>query len=126
MYDAIADPVRRRILRSLADGPCRVVDLREALAAHHPISRPAVSRHLRVLAEAGLVVADERGRERHYRFDATPLDEVREFVHELRSARHAARPPIDDSMLDALDTEVHRTKRERRTTALVDEQEESA
>jgi len=62
VYAALADPVRRDLLRRLARGSARVVDL----AADHPISRPAVSRHLRVLGEAGLVAAEERGRERHY------------------------------------------------------------
>uniref|UniRef100_UPI0011BAA62E metalloregulator ArsR/SmtB family transcription factor n=1 Tax=Escherichia coli TaxID=562 RepID=UPI0011BAA62E len=56
-YAALADPVRRALLRQLAAGPARVVDL----AAAHPISRPAISRHLRLLGEAGLVAADSHG-----------------------------------------------------------------
>ena len=63
VFDAMADPVRRDLLRVLAVGPTRVVDL----AAGRAISRPAVSKHLRVLTDAGLVVADDLGRERHYR-----------------------------------------------------------
>ena len=46
-------------------GPARVVDL----AAEHPISRPAISKHLRLLTEAGLATAEDHGRERHYRLD---------------------------------------------------------
>ena len=51
VFGALADPVRRSLLDELAAGPSRVVDL----AARRPISRPAVSKHLRLLAEAGLV-----------------------------------------------------------------------
>ena len=105
-YAALADPVRRALLRRLAGGPARVVDL----AAAHPISRPAISRHLRVLGEAGLVVADDRGRERHYRLEPAGLRPVAALVAELA----APVPPIPERALDGLDLEVRRTGRERR------------
>lgn len=108
VFAALADPVRRELLRALAVGPSRVVDL----AAAHPISRPAVSRHLRMLAEAGLVSADDRGRERHYRLRAEALAPVSRLVTEL-----APRPPFAESVLDGLELEVRRTGRQRRTTA---------
>ncbi|WP_229052620.1 metalloregulator ArsR/SmtB family transcription factor [Aeromicrobium sp. Leaf350] len=108
VFSAIADPLRRELLTRLAAGPARVVDL----AAEHPVSRPAVSRHLRMLTEAGLVVADDVGRERHYRLLPEPLVEVRAFAASLER-----RPPIPESALDALDTEVRRTSRERRLAA---------
>ncbi|GAA1537404.1 ArsR/SmtB family transcription factor [Nocardioides humi] len=107
-FEAIADPVRRSLLRRLADGPARVVDL----AAEHPISRPAVSKHLRVLAEAGLVTAEDHGRERHYRLLHAGLAPVRSWVDGLA----ASGPPIPASALDGLDLEVRRTGRERRAT----------
>ena len=66
VFAALADPVRRSLLEEVAAGPVRVVDL----AATRPISRPAVSKHLRLLAEAGLVTATDRGRERHYALGA--------------------------------------------------------
>ncbi|MEE4021737.1 metalloregulator ArsR/SmtB family transcription factor [Gordonia sp. PKS22-38] len=126
-FDAIADPVRRQILGMLVGGPRRVVDIQRELADNHPISRPAVSRHLRVLGEAGLVQVAESGRERHYRLETAPLDEVSEFVASL--ADHEAdlvrRAPVGPSMLDALDTEVYRTRRERRS-ARADHEEETA
>ena len=56
-FAALADPVRRQLLDRLARGPARVVDL----AADHAISRPAISRHLRVLGEAGLVAGERPG-----------------------------------------------------------------
>ena len=55
--DALGDPMRRRIVQRLADGPRPVVDIATGL----PIGRPAVSRHLKVLSEAGLVTHTSRG-----------------------------------------------------------------
>ncbi|WP_030169839.1 MULTISPECIES: metalloregulator ArsR/SmtB family transcription factor [Actinomycetes] len=124
VFEALADPVRRSILLTLVGGPTRVVDLCSNLSEAHPISRPAVSRHLRVLTDAGLVVAEDRGRERHYRLDARPIDEVRRFIDELtptggiQPAPSSAerRVPVPESALDALDTEVRRTVKQRRST----------
>lgn len=108
-FDALADSVRRDLLRALASGPARVVDL----AARHPISRPAVSKHLRVLAEAGLVTVEDRGRERHYALARAGLAPVRALLDELA----ALRPPIPESAFDALDLEVRRTAHDRRVGA---------
>ena len=72
VFAALADPVRRSLLDELAAGPARVVDL----AAGRPISRPAVSKHLKVLADAGLVTATDRGRERHYALTVAGLTPV--------------------------------------------------
>jgi DNA-binding transcriptional ArsR family regulator len=103
-FVALADPVRRDLLDRLARGPGRVVDL----AADHAISRPAISRHLRVLGEAGLVTADDRGRERHYRLERSGLAPVSDWLAGLHPA-----PRFDESALDGLDLEVRRTVRER-------------
>jgi DNA-binding transcriptional ArsR family regulator len=114
-FAALADPVRRDLLRRLARGPARVVDL----AAEHPISRPAVSKHLRLLTEAGLASADDRGRERHYRAVLEGLAPVRTLLEELT----APTPPIAERMLDGLELEVRRTGRERRATQTTHQEE---
>ena len=101
-FRALADPIRRELLRTLAHGPARVVDL----AAAHPISRPAVSKHLRVLVEGGLVSAQAHGRERHYALAHDGMAPVRALLVDL-----APRPRFDASVLDALDLEVRRTVR---------------
>ena len=100
VFEALADPVRRALLAELATGPSRVIDL----AARHPISRPAISRHLRLLSEAGLVTATDRGRERHYALDAAALDPVQDLLYRLADTVRTA----GDEALDALDTEVRR------------------
>lgn len=107
-FAALADPVRRDLLRRMSPGPVRVVDL----AAAFPISRPAISKHLRVLTEAGLAAADDRGRERHYRVLPDGLAPVRALLDELTGPT----PPISERMLDGLELEVRRTGRERRAT----------
>lgn len=105
-FHALADPVRRALLGRLASSPARVVDL----TAAQDISRPAVSRHLRVLAEAGLVRAEDRGRERHYRLEPAGLAPVAALLHDLAPGS----PRFDESVLDGLDLEVRRTGRDRR------------
>jgi DNA-binding transcriptional ArsR family regulator len=107
VFAALADSVRRDLLRRLSGGPARVVDL----TAEHDVSRPAISRHLRVLSEAGLVSAVEHGRERHYRLERAALTPVVELLALL-----ALRPPIDERVLDGLDLEVRRTGHERRSS----------
>jgi DNA-binding transcriptional ArsR family regulator len=110
IFGAIADPVRRSLLADLAVGPRRVVDL----AADRSISRPAVSKHLRLLREAGLVDVVPSGRERLHRVVPSSLRPVRELLAELSAA-----PPVAEHHLDALELAVRRTRNERttRTTA---------
>jgi DNA-binding transcriptional ArsR family regulator len=107
VFESIADPRRRDLLRRLRGGSARVVDL----AAEHDVSRPAISRHLRILGEAGLVHATDIGRERHYRLDALPLAEVSALIAELSNT-----PMVTERHLDALETEIRRTARQRRAT----------
>ena len=70
---ALADPTRREILRRLLDRESPAGEIAGAFA----VSRPAVSRHLRVLREAGLVTVRSRGTSRYYRTDETALTAVR-------------------------------------------------
>ncbi|GAA2845259.1 metalloregulator ArsR/SmtB family transcription factor [Nonomuraea rubra] len=103
---AVADPVRRRILVLLRDGPLPAGEVAERFA----ISRPAVSRHLRVLRRSGLVRAELVGRQRLYTLDPGPFGELVAWLGPF------VRPSGWEHRLDALETEVYRTRRERRTT----------
>jgi DNA-binding transcriptional ArsR family regulator len=76
MLTALGDPTRQAILENLADGPLAVGEL----AADLPISRPAVSQHLKVLKEAGLVIDEQVGTRRLYRVDPEALKLVREHL----------------------------------------------
>jgi DNA-binding transcriptional ArsR family regulator len=73
---ALADPTRRRIFETLVERPCHVGELAEGL----PVSRPAVSQHLRVLRDAGLVVEHREGTRRIHRADPAGLAELRAYV----------------------------------------------
>jgi DNA-binding transcriptional ArsR family regulator len=75
---ALSDPTRRALLARVAAHPTRAGDL----ARGFRMSRPAVSKHLRVLREARLVEADRRGREQVYRLAPNGLAEVERYVEE--------------------------------------------
>lgn len=103
VWEALADPIRREILVLLGNGEATA----GALASRFAISRPAVSRHLRVLREAGLAQAEVRGRQRVYRLAASPLAEVDVWLRQVTPSRR----PTPADRLDALDTELRRGRR---------------
>jgi DNA-binding transcriptional ArsR family regulator len=84
--DALGDPTRRAILERLRGGTKAVGELAEGL----PVSRPAVSQHLRVLEDAGLVIARKHGTRRLYRLDPDGLDELRAALDSFWSDALAA------------------------------------
>src|SRR5262252_911025 len=101
---ALADESRRTMLDTLIGGPATVNEL----AALLPIARPGVSRHLRVLREAGLVEVRRQAQRRVYSLRPQPLAEIDEWLSRYRA--------LWEQRLDALHTEVARGKRERRST----------
>jgi DNA-binding transcriptional ArsR family regulator len=101
---AIADDSRRTILDALADGPATAGEL----AALLPIARPGVSRHLRVLREAGLVEVRHEAQRRVYTLSPEPLAEINDWL-----SRYVT---LWEQRLDALHTEIARGKRDRRST----------
>jgi DNA-binding transcriptional ArsR family regulator len=101
---ALADESRRTLLKTLVSGPATAGDLAKLL----PIARPGVSRHLRVLREAGLVDVRREAQRRVYALRPDPLADVDEWLGPYRS--------LWEQRLDALHTEIARGKRERRST----------
>jgi DNA-binding transcriptional ArsR family regulator len=81
VFRAIADPTRRAMLDRLRSGDQSV----SALAGPFRITQPAVSQHLRVLRDAGLVRARQVGRERLYRLDPRPLRQIVEWTDAFRN-----------------------------------------
>lgn len=100
---ALADGSRRTVLEILRDHPATAGELAEAL----PIARPGVSRHLRVLREAGLVDVRQEAQRRIYSLRPEPLVEVDDWLGDYRA--------LWQSRLDALHTEVARGKKAKRT-----------
>ena len=76
VFEAISNAARRRMLDLLADGDRPV----NAIAENFEMSRPAVSQHLRILLEAGLVTEERHGRERRYRLVPARLRPVRDWL----------------------------------------------
>jgi DNA-binding transcriptional ArsR family regulator len=72
-WTALGDPTRRAIFERLVDRPLAVVDIAREL----PVSRPAVSQHLRVLKESGLVLVEPAGTRRIYRIDPDGVAKLR-------------------------------------------------
>jgi DNA-binding transcriptional ArsR family regulator len=105
---ALADPVRREIVELLADGEVTAGEI----ADRFPVSRPAVSRHLRVLREAGLVHSRVRGQQRVYALQRVALIELDRWLERFRPL-----PVGPAGRLDALGTELHRGRRQRRAAA---------
>ena len=96
---ALADPTRRAIIERLRSGPCAV----GVVAAGLPVSRPAVSQHLRILSDAGLVTVIPKGTARLYQLAPTGIDGLRHYLDSLwndaldafrrEAERQAKKPP---------------------------------
>lgn len=78
-FEALADPHRRTILELLHGGPRSVREIADEM----PITRPAVSRHLRLLKEAGLVISSPDGTRRLYQLHDQGLDAVRAYLEQV-------------------------------------------
>jgi len=76
VFQAVADPTRRKLLRLLDEEELPVT----VISGHFPMSRTAVSKHLRILADAGLVRERKVGRETRYRLQPEPLQELKSWV----------------------------------------------
>ena len=120
---ALADPLRREIVELLAAGEVGAGEIAERF----PVTRPAVSRHLRLLREAGLVTSEIRAQRRVYRLERAPLAELDSWLDRFRPLprREAPEPPAVPpglvNRLDALDTEIRRGRRRRQNGATRDD-----
>jgi DNA-binding transcriptional ArsR family regulator len=113
---AIADPVRRRILEMLREDRLSAGQIADRFA----ISRPAVSRHLRVLRAGGLVSDTLVGRQRIYELHPDRFAPLLDWLAQF------SRADGWEHRLDALETEVYRTRRERRRRPGADHREEQS
>jgi DNA-binding transcriptional ArsR family regulator len=96
VLEALADPTRREVFERLRSGPLPVVEIARGL----PVSRPAVSQHLRVLKDAGLVSDRAEGNRRLYQVETPALAELRRYLEGfwdevLEAYRRAAEAPIE-------------------------------
>jgi DNA-binding transcriptional ArsR family regulator len=98
-FEALADPTRRRIVELVAERERSAGEI----AAAFSISRPGVSKHLRVLREQGILAAREDGTRRLYSLEPKALDEVDDWLERCRTFWR--------NRLDALETELKRGRR---------------
>lgn len=103
-FRALADPTRRRILKRLQRGDATVQELADPL----PISQPAVSKHLKVLEEAGLVVRREDAQKRYASLRGKPLKEAVAYISEFHRAWEENFARLDDLLEEVVDEESRR------------------
>lgn len=101
VFQAIADPNRRAILTLLANQRLTL----NGVADHFPISRPAISRHIKILAECGLVVVRQQGRERYCEVEPRKLNEVSDWVERYRQLWKQRIDRLVDHLKDVQDQE---------------------
>ncbi|HEY4063552.1 MAG TPA: metalloregulator ArsR/SmtB family transcription factor [Puia sp.] len=101
VYQAIADPTRRAIIQMISSQPHNV----NAIAEKFAVSRQAISLHIRILADCGLLVVKQQGRERLCEAHLAQLSEVSHWVEQYK--QHFERK------LDALETYIEKIKKER-------------
>jgi DNA-binding transcriptional ArsR family regulator len=104
VFAALADPTRRSIVRTLAAGEATVLELAEPF----PISLPAISRHLKVLEQAGLISRGRDGQRRPCRLRTEPLVEIAAWAEHTRTAW--------EQRLDRLDAHLSRTTHRSEST----------
>lgn len=80
VFQAIADPTRREIINLIAHNPLNL----NAIADNFAVSRPAISQHIKILMECGLISVKKQGRERYCEVELAPLQEVAGWIEQYR------------------------------------------
>jgi DNA-binding transcriptional ArsR family regulator len=106
-FAALADPTRRAILARLALGEASVNELAEPF----DMSQPAISRHLRVLEDAGLISAAQEAQRRPRRLEAAPLAEASAWIENYRKFWEARFSKLDDVLEELKAAERRKTRR---------------
>ncbi len=110
-FSALADPTRRRILEHLAHGERCVTDL----ARPYSMSLPAVSKHLRVLENAGLIRRRRHGRVHSLKLEAAPMKQASRWIEEYRRFWEGSLDRLDDYLKELQDKEkIHERKKQSR------------
>src|ERR1700738_3303940 len=105
-FAALADPTRRAILARVTHGAASL----NTLAAPFDISLPAISRHLKVLARAGLIARGREAQWRPCRLDAAPMREVADWIHGYRRFWDESFDRLDDYLTDLQAKEKNRDR----------------
>lgn len=106
VFQAIADPTRRDILQLVAYQPLNL----NAVADQFKISRPAISKHIKILTECGLVTIRQEGRERFCKAKLENLQEVSVWMEQYRSFWEAKLDALDDYLIQLKAKDKHNNK----------------
>jgi DNA-binding transcriptional ArsR family regulator len=109
VFQAIADPTRRAILVMLADAPMNL----QAIADNFTMSRQAISLHIKVLNECGLLVLHQKGRERYCRVKPNKIKEVREWANQFQVFWNKKLDALDDFLKKEQATGLSKTKQKK-------------
>lgn len=104
VFQAIADPTRREIIRMIATQSLNL----NAVAENFDVSRPAISKHIKILTECGLIIVNQKGRERHCEARLSKLNEVSEWVEQYKE--------FWTQKLDALENYLEKIQSENKAT----------
>ncbi|QKJ28918.1 winged helix-turn-helix transcriptional regulator [Mucilaginibacter mali] len=94
VFQAIADPTRREIINLVAYNPLNL----NAIADNFDVSRPAISQHIKILTECGLISVKKQGRERYCEIQLEPLNEVAIWIERFRKMWEDRFSVIDDML----------------------------
>lgn len=102
VFQAIADPTRRAIINMIANQPMNL----NAVAEHFDISRPAISKQIKILTQCGLVTVQQRGRERYCEAKLQKLNEVSEWVEQYRVFWNKKLDALEDFLAKDIPNEI--------------------
>jgi len=111
VFQAIADPVRRDILNMLTQ---RHLNL-NSIAEGFDISRPAISQHIKILCECGLVIIDQQGRERYCYLQPKKMSEVADWLEPFRKMWDERYDRLDDLLLSMKKSEKTKKSKKKRS-----------
>lgn len=109
-FSALADPTRRAILARLAEGEASVMEL----AAPFAMSQPAISKHLRVLENAGLISKGRDGQKRPCRIEVEPLEAANEWLERYREFWEQNYQRLDNLLETMLEEQKPKSKRRKK------------
>lgn len=107
VFQAIADPTRREIINLISQRPMNL----NAVAENFDISRPAISKHIRILTECGLVSINKQGRERYCKANLQPLSEVSQWVEKYQAFWNDRLDTLSDLLQQEIPEPQHKKKR---------------
>lgn len=111
VFQAIADPTRREIIRMIAIQPLNL----NSVADKFDISRPAISKHIKILTECGLIIINQKGRERHCEANLRKLNEVSDWVEQYKEFWTQKLDALEN-YLEELQTENTKTNKTRKNS----------